>query len=415
MQAHLLTGSDLDNALRGKFRTVIRLGLLDPPARVPYAKIGAAGEPEPWTTPEHKSLALTAARESVVLLKNADGMLPLSQSSLKSIAVIGPRANEVLIDIYGGQYPYAVTPLEGIRKKAGSAIAVRYAATNEKDAAVKAAKDSDVAVVVVGNHPICGSKLSVAIFNPDTSTKPYADPSEGRDRESIALSQEELIQKVYAANRKTVVVLVSSFPYAIPWTKQNVPALLHMAHASQEEGNALADVLFGDYTPAGRLNQIWPQSLAQLPPLPDYNIRHGRTYMYFKDEPLYPFGYGLSYTTFQYTNLTLSSPTVSTSGAVTVSVDIKNTGQRRGDEVAQLYVRHPHSRVDRPRQELKGFQRVTLAPNEVRAVRFPIRADSLAWWNDGQHRFAVEAEPVELLVGSSSVDIRSKTLLRVTQ
>ncbi len=418
MQAHLLTETDLDNALRGKFRTVIRLGLLDPPARVPYTKIGAAGEPEPWTTPEHKKLALTVARESVVLLKNADGMLPLSRSSLKSIAVIGPRANEVLIDIYGGQYPYAVTPLEGIRQKAGAAIAVRYAATNENEAAVKAAKDSDVAIVVVGNHPVCGAKLSVALFNADTSTKPCADPSEGRegrDRESIELSQEELIRKVYAANRKTIVALVSSFPYAIPWTQQNVPAVLHMAHASQEEGNALADVLFGDYTPAGRLNQTWPKSLAQLPPINDYNIRHGRTYMYFRGEPLYPFGYGLSYTTFQYTNLILSSPTVSANGAVTISVDIRNTGQRRGDEVAQLYIRQPQSKVERPQQELKGFQRITLEPNEIRTVRFPVRAEALAWWNDRQHRLEVEAEPGELLVGSSSSDIRGKKLLKVAQ
>ena len=188
-----------------------------------------------------------------------------------------------------------------------------------------------------------------------------------------------------------------------------------MAHASQEEGNALADVLFGDYTPAGRLNQTWPKSLAQLPPMNDYNIRHGRTYMYFRGEPLYPFGYGLSYTTFQYTNLTLSSPTVSAGGAVTISVDIKNTGQRRGDEVAQLYIRQPQSKVDRPQQELKGFQRITLEPNEVRTVRFPIRADALAWWNDRQHRFEVEVEPVELLVGSSSRDIRGKKLLRVAQ
>jgi beta-glucosidase len=173
---------------------------------------------------------------------------------MHSIAVTGPRANEVLIDIYGGQYPYAVTPLEGIKKKVGPATTARYTATNEDDAAVTAAKNSDIALGVVGNHPICGAKLSGEIFNPDTSTKPCADPSEGRehrDRESIELSQERLIQQVYAANRKTIVMLVSSFPYAIQWTEQNVPAILHIVHASQEEGNALADVLFGDYTPAG--------------------------------------------------------------------------------------------------------------------------------------------------------------------
>ena len=167
---------------------------------------------------------------------------------------------------------------------------------------MKAARASDVAVVVVGNHPTCSATNIMAMFNMDVSSKPCADPGEGRegrDRESLDLSQEELIKQVYAANPKTVVVLVSSFPYAINWTQQNVPAILHIAHAAQEQGTAIADVLFGDYNPAGRLNQTWPKSLDQLPPMMDYDIRHGRTYMYFKGEPLYPFGYGLSYTTFR--------------------------------------------------------------------------------------------------------------------
>jgi beta-glucosidase len=417
LEAHLLTESDLDDALRGKFRTVIRLGLLDQPSRVPYAGIGSAGQPEPWTQPEHKKVALAVARESVVLLKNEGALLPLDRNKIRSLAIVGPRANDVLIDIYGGQYPYAVTPLEGIRSKVGPAVTVRYAATNEKEAAVKAAQDSDVAVVVVGNHPICGSKLSVALFNPDTSTKPCADPSEGRegrDRESITLSQEELIREVYAANRKTVVVLVSSFPYAIVWTQQNVPAILQMAHASQEEGTALADVLFGDYTPAGRLNQTWPKSLAQLPPMNDYNIRHGRTYMYFHGEPLYPFGYGLSYTRFEYGNLALSSPKMAAGETVTVSLDIKNTGQRRGDEVVQLYVRPVDSQEGGPKQELKGFQRITLAAGETHRVQFLLRSDALGSWSEQQHRFAVKPGAIELLVGSSSADIRARQRLAIT-
>jgi hypothetical protein len=162
-----------------------------------------------------------------------------------------------------------------------SGATVNYAADNADGAAVKAARSSDVAVVVVGNHPTCGATNIMAIFNMDVSSKPCADPGEGRegrDRESIDLSQEELIKQVYAANPKTVVVLVSSFPYAINWTQQNVPAILHIAHAAQEQGTAIADVLFGDYNPAGRLNQTWPKSLDQLPPMMDYDIRHGRTY-----------------------------------------------------------------------------------------------------------------------------------------
>jgi beta-glucosidase len=375
----LLTEADIDAVLRGKFRTVIRLGLLDPPSMVPYASIGGVGEAEPWTTEKHKRVALDVARESVVLLKNAGGFLPLDKNAVKSIAVVGPRAGEVSIDIYGGRPPYAITPLQGIREKVAPGTAVNYAAGNADDAAVKAARSSDVAVVVVGNHPICGATNIVAIFNMDVSSKPCADPGEGRegrDRESIGLSQEELIKQVYAANPKTVVVLVSSFPYAIDWTQQNVPAILHIAHAAQEQGTAIADVLFGGYNPAGRLNQTWPKSLDQLPPMMDYDIRHGRTYMYFKGAPLYPFGYGLSYTSFKYSHLRFRSGTA--------SVDVTNTGKRAGDEVVQLYARRAGIK------QLRGFQRISLQPHETRSVEMPLQA----------------GPGMDIVVGSSSADER---------
>jgi beta-glucosidase len=413
---HLMTEADLDAVLRGKFRTVIRLGLLEPASMVPYAGIGRAGEQGPWTTEKHKNVAREVARESVVLLKNANGFLPLDRRAIKSIAVIGPHADEVLIDLYGGQYPYAVTPLQGIQAKVGPAVTVNHAANNENGAAVRAAKASDVAVVVVGNHPTCGDTDLMKMFNADVSSKPCKDPGEGRegrDRESINLSQEELVKQVYAANPKTVVVLVSSFPYAIGWTQENVPAILHMTHAAQEQGTALADVLFGDYNPGGRLNQTWPKSLDQLPPMMDYDIRHGRTYMYFKGEPLYPFGYGLSYTTFQYSNLRLSSGRLAAHGSVTASVDVKNTGARTGDEVVQFYVQHTQSKAERPRKELRGFQRVTLKPGETQTVEIPLKGDSLAWWNEKAGRFEVETEPVRILVGGSSADVRLQTVVNV--
>jgi len=193
-----------------------------------------------------------------------------------------------------------------------------------------------------------------------------SDGREGRDREVITLAQEQLIKQVYAVNPKTVVILVSSFPFAINWTQANVPAILHMAHSSQDEGTALAKVLFGDYDPGGHLVTTWPKSVDQLPPMMDYNIRHGRTYMYFKGEPLYPFGFGLSYTTFSYANLRASSARVAKDGAITVSVDVTNAGSRTGDEVVQLYVKHLMSKVERPVEELKGFERVALKPGETR-------------------------------------------------
>jgi beta-glucosidase len=240
-----------------------------------------------------------------------------------------------------------------------------------------------------------------------------SDGREGRDRESIDLAQEQLVKQVYAANPKTIVMLISSFPFAINWTQAHVPAILHMAHSSQDEGTALAKVLFGDYNPAGRLVTTWPRSLDQEPPMMDYNIRDGRTYMYFKGDPLYPFGYGLSYTTFRYSNLRTSAMDLATDGAITVSVDVTNTGSRAGDEVVQLYVKHDRSSVERPPQELEGFQRVTLNPNETRTVQIPLKASQLAYWDVKLPGFRVEAEPVDLMIGSSSKDIKLTATVNV--
>jgi len=201
-------------------------------------------------------------------------------------------------------------------------------------------------------------------------------------------------------------VLISSFPYAINWSQNNLPAILHMAHSSQDEGSALASVLFGDASPGGHLVTTWPKSLDQLPPMMDYNIRHGHTYMYFKGQPLYPFGFGLSYTTFAYKHLRVSSKSLAKDGMVTVSVDVKNMGSRSGDEVVQLYVSHPKSTIERPLKELKGFQRVTLAPHETRTVQIPLRASDLVYWNEKDSKLEVEAELLSLTVGSSSADHR---------
>jgi beta-glucosidase len=222
-----------------------------------------------------------------------------------------------------------------------------------------------------------------------------------------------LVKQVFAVNPKTVVLLVSSFPFAINWSQANVPAILHMAHASQDEGAALAKVVFGEYNPGGRLVTTWPKSLDQLPPMMDYDIRHGRTYMYSKGEPLYPFGYGLSYTTFRYTNLRSSSDKLASDGTVTVSVDVTNTGSVTGDEVVQLYVKHLHSKVERPHEELKGFQRVTIEPNQTKTVAIPLKASALAFWDEKLGGFKVEAEPVSLMIGSSSDDIKLTTTLRL--
>jgi beta-glucosidase len=187
-----------------------------------------------------------------------------------------------------------------------------------------------------------------------------------------------------------------------------------MAHSSQEEGNALADVLFGDYNPAGRLVATWVKSLDDLPPMMDYDIRKGRTYMYFKGQPLYPFGFGLSYTTFEYSNLRTSADSVNAAGEMAVSVDVKNTGTRAGDEVVQMYVKHLDSAVERPIKELRGFERITLRPNETRTVRLPLKGTDLTYWDAAKHSFVVEPGRVSIMLGASSADARLEKTIEVT-
>jgi beta-glucosidase len=405
LKQKLLTQEDIDRSLRGVFRVMIRLGLLDPPNLVPYSTIGSESQ-EPWQSEKHKALARLATQKSIVLLKNSADLLPLDSKKLQSIAVIGPRANEVFLDWYSGTPPYRVSPLDGIKNRVDKNTKVSYAANNDGGEAVRIARTSEVAIVCVGNHPNGGY---------DTVWAKVSSPGEGReavDREAITLDQEELIKQVYAANPKTVVVLISSFPYAISWTQQNVPAILHMTHNSQEEGSALADVLFGYYNPAGRLVQTWPKSLDQLPPMMDYDIRHGRTYMYFKDEPLYPFGYGLSYTTFAYSNLRTAAGT--NKGTVNVSVDIVNSGSRAGEEVVQLYVKHLASSVVRPLKELAAFTRIRLEPKQKRTVTLLLSAERLAYWDVSKHAFKVERERIQVMIGSSSADVRLMKNIQVT-
>ena len=409
----LINEKELDDLLRPKFRITIKLGLLDPPSMVPYDAVKDA--PVPWDTPAERAISKKMALESVVLLKNDKKFLPLAKNSVKSIAVVGPLADTVHWDWYAGKLPYAITPIDGIKAEVGPGVQVNTAADGSVEAAVAAAKASDVAVVVVGNDPTCGPNEQKD-FHPDGSTSPCAVPSdgrEGRDRESITLAQEELVKQVYAANPKTVMILVSSFPFAINWSQENLPAILHMAHDSQDEGTALAETLFGDYNPGGHLVTTWPKSLDQLPPITDYDIRDGHTYMYFKGDPLYPFGYGLSYTSFTMDHLKVSSKKLAQDGSLTVSVEVKNTGNRAGEEVVQLYVAHPESKIARPREELKGFQRVSLGPNETKRVEIPLKASTLAYWNEQDKKLEVEAEPLKLMVGDSSADLKLTTAVKV--
>ncbi len=267
-----------------------------------------------------------------------------------------------------------------------------------QDDAVAAAKGADAAVVVV------------------VGSMPFINGREAHDRTTMALAegQEALVKAVRKANPNTIVVLENSYPDTITWENDHVPAILWTTHAGQETGHALADVLFGTTNPAGRLTQTWYRADSDLPSILDYDIiKDNRTYLYFQGTPLYPFGYGLSYTTFRYANLRLSSPTVGSDGTGSVRVDVTNTGGRAGDEVVQLYTHQRTSREKQPLRALRGFQRVHLDPGQTTTVTLPLRAADLAHWDVTRGRWVVESSRYDVLVGGSSADVRARGTLRV--
>ena len=404
----LLT-ADMDAALRGNFRMRFRLGEFDPPAMVPYSTVD--GTSTPWTSDAAKALARKVTQESIVLLKNSGNLLPLNKSTLKSLAVIGPNADVDISDWYGGKPPYTVTARAGITAAVGTGVNVQYALDNTGGQAVNIATGADAAIVVVGNNPVCGNTT----FG---SCPGGYDSKETVDRTYIDLKPEQLtlIQAVFAANPKTIVVDMSSFSQAINWVQANIPAIIHITHSSQELGNALADVLFGAYNPGGRTSVTWYQALTGIPAKTDYDIRKGRTYMYFTGTPLYPFGFGLSYTTFTYsTAASLSATTLAQGQQVTVSVDVTNSGTLAGDEVVQLYVSYPTTTgVPRPTKQLQGFKRITnLAAGAKQTVSLPLSYDQLAYWDVTGKAFKVQPGTVHIMVGSSSADVRAQADLTV--
>ena len=389
-----LNETDLDNVLRGVYRVMFKLGMMDADTNNPYSDIGKTETEDPWLTQKHKDLALLATQKSIVLLKNDSKVLPLQKEKLKTIAVIGNNADGVFLDWYSGTPPYTVTALEGIKNKVGGDVDILYTPNNTDGLAVEYAKKADVAVVLVGNHPTCDAGWAKC-------PKP-SNGKEGVDRQSLTLEEEDLIKLVYQANPKTVVGLISSFPYAINWTQEHVPAVIHITHNSQEMGNAFADVLFGDYNPAGRLTQTWVKSITDLPDFLDYDITKGRTYMYLKKEPLYAFGYGLSYTTFNYSSLKTDKNQLMDKDSITVSFSLKNTGKMDGEEVVQLYVRHLNSKIQRPIKELKSFQRLFLNAGETKTVSLTLKAKDLEYWNTNTQQFELENDAFEIQIGKAS-------------
>jgi beta-glucosidase len=405
MKKGALAEKEIDEAVRGNLRVMLKLGLMDRSADNPYASIGIDDTVKPWLKPEAAELARKATIESIVLMKN-NGLLPFKKEKLKSIAVIGPSADLVVSDWYAGTPPYKISILEGIRNAVGKDVQVRFAPDNKADAAILAAQESDVVVVCVGNHPtgygLDWGKNHVA-----------SDGREEVDRQAISLEQEDLVKLVKAVNPKTVLAIVSSFPYAIPWSKANIPAILHVTQSSQELGNGVADVLFGKASPAGRLVQTWSASIENLRPMLDYNIRNGRTYMYDQQAPLFAFGHGLSYTTFEYSDLKMDRESIEDKETAAVSLQVKNTGSMDSDEVVQLYVQFPGSKIARPVKALKGFKRIHVPAGKSVAVTLPLKAEDLKYWNEKQHSFILEPGKAKLMIGAASDDIRLNGKLMV--
>lgn len=527
----LLSESDLDRALVNTFRVRFLLGEFDPAENNPYASVPASK----LCAPEHGELSLRAAKESIVLLKNEGGALPLQPEKLGSVAVIGPLADVVYRDWYSGTLPYKVTPLDGIKRKlerSGAKVLhaagddhIRLAAADGRplvidgtdggklktgspeqqpetfrltdwgwgsvtltsassgkllttaddkhpaaaadeafgwfvkeifklnedgsggavmrtwngkavllpegegalgiseeetaaaaDAfriekahdglaeAVQAAKAADRAIVVVGNNPLNNGKEEI-----------------DRPGLELAESQQALIRAVLEANPDTVVVVIGSYPFALGELADRVPAILYMAHAGQELGHALADALFGDYSPAGRLNMTWYRSASQLTDIMDYDIRKTkRTYMYMEEEPLYPFGHGLSYAEFRYGELRLDNRLAlgengsgGLDGAVVAKVRVENVSGVDADEVVQLYVSVEGSRVQRPRRKLAAFKRVTVPAGTSVEVELEASSDTLAVWDVTREKFCLEKAAYTFMAGASSADIRAQAVMEI--
>ena len=376
--------------------------------------------------PEHRELALTAAREAITLLKNDGNLAPLDLSRIKTIAVIGPNAHRQLLGGYSGVPNHNVTVLEGIQQKAGKGVKVLHSegcritiggswnqdavtpSDPEEDRrqiqeAVRVAKQADVIVLAIGG-------------NEQTSREAWNLQHMG-DRTSLDLigRQNELIDAIVALGKPVIAFLFNGRPLAPTNLVAKVPVIFECWYLGQECGRAIADVLFGDYNPGGKLPISFPRSAGHLPVFYNYKPSARRGYLFDDVSPLFAFGYGLSYTTFSLSAPRLSKSRVKKDGSVTVSVDVKNTGERAGSEVVQLYIRDLVSSVTRPVKELKGFEKVWLAPGESRTVTFTITPALLRFWNVGM-KYVVEPGDFSIMIGTSSRDEDLKKLtLTVTE
>jgi beta-glucosidase len=389
-----------------------RLGMFDPPAMVKYSRIPESE----LDSKAHKDKALQMARESIVLLKNEQHTLPL-QKSIKKIAVLGPNADnsKSLLGNYNGTPSSIVTILQGIRNKVGKTTEVYYEkgtdyiSDSAKSSPAEVAgrvKDADVIIYVGGISPsLEGEEMPVQV-----------EGFSGGDRTSIDLPhvQTELLKALYATGKPVILIMMTGSALSVQWEAAHLPAIINAWYGGQSAGTAVADVLFGDYNPAGRLPVTFYKSIDQLPAFTDYNMT-GRTYRYFTGEPLYPFGYGLSYSSFKYSNLKVTSALI-TGKVVTVAVDVQNSGNRNGDEVVELYVKHPATGARVPIHSLEGFDRVHLKAGEKQTVHFTLSPRHLSVVNEDGSRAEIPGQ-LEIYAGGGQPlpeAIQKKQVIKTT-
>ena len=427
VEAGELAEETLDESVRHVLRAKFRKGVFDDPT------VNADAAPDAFGTDAAKELTERAARESMVLLKNEDDLLPLSPDGLDSLAVVGPKADD--LQELMGDYAYpahyedaeatvdATTPLEAIRARAADAgVDVAYERgctttgpdTGGFEAAADAASDADAALAFVGAR-------SAVDFSDaeeqDTDNPSVPTSGEGSDVTDLGLPgvQQDLVECLHETGTPLVVVVVSGKPHSIEWSAREVPAVLQAWLPGEEGGTAIADVVFGDYNPSGHLPVSFARSVGQIPV--HYNRRPNsanKDHVYAGSEPLYPFGHGLSYTEFEYDDLELANREVRPGGAVSASVTVANAGDRAGRDVVQLYVRAESPDQARPVQELKGFERVSLDPGESKRVTFEVPASMLAY-HDRDLNLAVHDGPYEVRVGHSAADVAATETFEVVE
>lgn len=397
----LISIKDIDKSVKRLFLAQFKLGMFDPESMVAYARIPYSEN----NTPAHNKVSLEVAHQSMVLLKN-NGALPLSLK-YKKIAVIGPNANdtEVLLGNYNGNPTNPVSVLQGIKDNAGQDVEIIYEKGmkscteigENKDLALSAANKADVVIFVGGISPrLEGEEMPVKI-----------EGFKGGDRTNINLpkEQEELLKALKETGKPVILVLLSGSALAVNWEDENLPAILQAWYPGQQGGNAVADVLFGKYNPAGRLPITFYKSIEDLPSFEDYGMK-GRTYKYFDGKVLYPFGHGLSFSTFKYNSAKVTAPSIKAGQPTVVEVSITNKSKIAGDEVVQIYAASKSIKAFRPVKALVGFSRVTIPAGKTVSVKIPVNQFSMRQFDESKDDYTVYPGVYELMIGASSSDIK---------